>query len=123
MTTADSGHPPSSGTTRIWGHVQDATVGYGFRPPRAAGWLLSLLAVGSIAYGVHPPHPFKVSEAPPFNAAFYTLDLLLPVIDFSQERAFSPTGWYQGLSYVLIITGWLLATTIVAGVTRTVSRQ
>ncbi|BAC69486.1 membrane-associated oxidoreductase [Streptomyces avermitilis] len=108
---------------RIWGHVQDATVGYGFRPLRAAGWLLSLLAVGSIAYGVHPPHPLKASEAPPFNAVFYTLDLLLPVIDFGQERAFSPTDWYQGLSYVLIITGWILATTIVTGVTRTVSRQ
>lgn len=79
--------------------------------------------MGSIAYGVHPPHPCKVSEAPPFNAVFCTLDLLLPVIDFGQERAFSPTGWYQGLSYVLIITGWILATTSVAGVTRTVSRQ
>jgi len=108
---------------RAWGHLQDATVGYGFRPLRAAVWLLSLLAVGSIAYGVHQPPPIKADEAPHFNPVFYSLDLLLPVIDFGQERAFSPTGWYQGLSYVLIITGWILATTIVAGVTRTVSRQ
>ncbi|MEU9487450.1 hypothetical protein AB0D83_27960 [Streptomyces decoyicus] len=37
-------------------------------------------------------------------------------------RASAP-GWHQWLSYALIITGWTLATTIVAGVTRTVSRQ
>ena len=108
---------------RAWGHLQDATVGYGFRPLRAAVWLLSLLAIGSIAYGLHHPPPVKADEAPEFNPVFYTLDLLLPIIDFGQEHAFSPTGWYQGLSYVLIITGWVLASTIVAGVTRTVSRQ
>jgi hypothetical protein len=108
---------------RLWGHVQDATVGYGFRPLRAAVWLLSLLAVGSVTYGLHHPPPLQPSEAPEFNPVFYTLDLLLPVISFGQESAFAPRGWYQTLSYVLIITGWILATTVVAGVTRTVSRQ
>jgi hypothetical protein len=108
---------------RIWGYVQDATVGYGFRPLRAAVWLLSLLAVGSIAYALHHPHALKASEAPDFNPVFYTLDLLLPVISFGQEGAFAPDGWYQYLSYTLIITGWILATTVVTGVTRTVSRQ
>ncbi|MEU2057661.1 membrane-associated oxidoreductase [Streptomyces bungoensis] len=108
---------------RLWGYVQDATVGYGFRPLRAAVWLLSLMAVGSLAYGLHHPRPVKAGEAPDFNPVFYTLDLLLPVIDFGQESAFAPEGWYQWLSYGLIITGWILATAIVAGVTRTVSRQ
>ncbi|MFD5892659.1 hypothetical protein [Streptomyces sp. NPDC060366] len=32
-------------------------------------------------------------------------------------------GRHQGLAYFLIITGWILATTIIAGVTRAVSRQ
>ncbi|MER5195562.1 membrane-associated oxidoreductase [Streptomyces sp. NPDC002755] len=108
---------------RVWGHLQDAAVGYGFRPLRAAVWLLSLLAVGSIAYAGHHPPPLKAGEAPDFNPVFYTLDLLLPVISFGQESAFAPRGWYQSLSYVLIVTGWILATTVVAGVTRTVSRQ
>ncbi|MFG2125837.1 membrane-associated oxidoreductase [Streptomyces sp. NPDC048710] len=108
---------------RLWGYVQDATVGYGFRPLRACAWLLSLLAVGSIAYALHHPRPLKASEAPHFNPVFYTLDLLLPVISFGQEDAFAPDGWYQALSYALIITGWILATTVVTGVTRTVSRQ
>jgi hypothetical protein len=108
---------------RIWGYVQDTTVGYGFRPLRACGWLLSLLAIGSIAYGLHHPHALKASEAPHFNPVFYTLDLLLPVISFGQEEAFAPAGWYQYLAYALIITGWILATTVVTGVSRTVSRQ
>ncbi|MFE2881344.1 membrane-associated oxidoreductase [Streptomyces sp. NPDC059272] len=108
---------------RVWGYVQDATVGYGFRPLRACAWLLSLLAIGSLAYGLHHPHALKASEAPHFNPVFYTLDLLLPVISFGQEEAFAPDGWYQYLAYGLIITGWILATTVVTGVTRTVSRQ
>ncbi|ANS69282.1 membrane-associated oxidoreductase [Streptomyces lincolnensis] len=108
---------------RLWGHVQDATVGYGFRPLRACVWLLSLLAIGSVAYGLHHPRPLKPSEAPDFNPVFYTLDLLLPVISFGQESAFAPDDGYQTLSYALVISGWILATTVFAGVTRTVSRQ
>ncbi|KOG42872.1 hypothetical protein [Streptomyces resistomycificus] len=108
---------------RLWGHVQDATVGYGFRPLRACVWLLSLLAIGSVAYALHHPRPLKPSEAPDFNPVFYTLDLLLPVISFGQEGAFAPEGGYQTLSYALVIAGWILATTVFTGVTRTVSRQ
>ncbi|MEU1515993.1 membrane-associated oxidoreductase [Streptomyces sp. NPDC005811] len=108
---------------RLWGHLQDAAVGYGFRPLRAAVWLLSLLAAGSLAYAGHPPPPLKADEAPEFNPVFYTLDLLLPVISFGQEEAFAPRGGYQTLSYVLVATGWILATTVAAGVTRTISRQ
>ncbi|MFI0543836.1 membrane-associated oxidoreductase [Streptomyces sp. WSLK1-3] len=108
---------------RLWGHVQDATVGYGFHPLRACVWLVSLLAVGTAAYGLHHPPPLKADEAPHFNALFYTLDLLLPVISFGQEGAFAPRGWYQSLSYALVIAGWILATTVFAGVTLTVNRQ
>ncbi|AWW36743.1 membrane-associated oxidoreductase [Streptomyces sp. AS58] len=108
---------------RLWGHVQDAAVGYGFRPLRAAGWLLSLLALGSVAYTVHRPRALKPAEAPEFDPVFYTLDLLLPVISFGQESAFAPAGWYRTLAHVLVLTGWILATTVVAGITRTVSRQ
>ncbi|MFF4587280.1 membrane-associated oxidoreductase [Streptomyces sp. NPDC001388] len=108
---------------KVWGHLQDAAVGYGFRPLRAAVWLLSLLAVGSLVYAGHHPPALKAGEAPRFDPVFYTLDLLLPVISFGQEGAFAPRGGYQTLSYVLVVTGWILATTVVAGVTRTVSRQ
>ncbi|WP_438319286.1 membrane-associated oxidoreductase [Streptomyces sp. HUAS TT3] len=109
--------------TRLWGVLQDATVGYGFRPLRAAGWLLALLLTGSLAYGLRPPPPLKAGEAPEFNPVFYTLDLLLPIIGFGQEQAFAPRGWGQWLSYLLIVTGWVLATTTAAGVSRSLQRQ
>lgn len=108
---------------RLWGYLQDVTVGYGFRPLRALAWLLSLLAIGSIVYALHEPPPLKASEHPDFNPVFFTLDLLLPVISFGQEGAFAPKGGYQTLSYALVITGWLLASTVITGITRTVSRQ
>ncbi|GGW71736.1 hypothetical protein GCM10010503_56260 [Streptomyces lucensis JCM 4490] len=108
---------------RVWGAVQDVTVGYGFRPLRAAGWLLSLLAIGSAAFALHHPPPLKADEAPPFSPVFYTLDLLLPVISFGQDASFAPRGGYQVLAHVLVLTGWILATTVIAGITRTVSRQ
>ncbi|MFB9466547.1 membrane-associated oxidoreductase [Streptomyces cinereospinus] len=112
-----------SGAGRLWGLLQDATVGYGYRPLRAAGWLLSLLCVGSLVYALHHPPALKPSEAPAFHPVFYTLDLLLPVISFGQEPAFAPEGRYQALAYVLVLTGWILATTVAAGVSRTISRQ
>ncbi|MFF7751257.1 membrane-associated oxidoreductase [Streptomyces sp. NPDC007971] len=108
---------------RLWGWLQDAAVGYGFRPMRAAGWLLLLLCTGTVAFALHHPPALKPSEAPAFNPLFYTLDLLLPIIDFGQDGAFAPRGWYQWLSYLLIATGWVLATTIAAGVTRSLNRQ
>ncbi|TDD60803.1 membrane-associated oxidoreductase, partial [Actinomadura darangshiensis] len=108
---------------RMWGYLQDVTVGYGFRPMWAAAWLAGLLTVGTAVFGLHHPEPLKAGEHPPFNALFYTLDLLLPIIDFGQEKAFKTAGGQQWLAYSLIITGWVLATTIAAGVTRTLSRQ
>ncbi|MFG3254743.1 membrane-associated oxidoreductase [Streptomyces sp. NPDC048172] len=108
---------------RLWGHLQDATVGYGFRPMRAAGWLAGLLLVGTVTYGLRPPRPLKSGEAPGFHALAYTLDLLLPIIDLGQEKSYTPDGAYQWLSYALVLAGWVLATTFAAGVTRVLSRQ
>ncbi|MFI6087076.1 membrane-associated oxidoreductase [Streptomyces sp. NPDC051218] len=108
---------------KAWGHLQDVTVGYGFRPTRAAVWLLSLLLIGSVTYAVREPVALKPKEAAEFNPVFYTLDLLLPIIDFGQEHAYASRGAYQWLGYALVIMGWTLATTIAAGVTRSISRQ
>lgn len=108
---------------KVWGYLQDATVGYGFRPTRAAVWLLSLLLIGSVAYAVREPAALKPKEAPEFNPVFYTLDLLLPIIDFGQEHAYASRGAFQWFGYALVIMGWTLATTIAAGITRAISRQ
>ena len=59
-------------------------------------WLLGLLLVGTVVYGIHHPQPTEPGKPPTFDALIYTLDLLLPIIDFGQEQAFSPGGAYQG---------------------------
>ncbi|BDD73966.1 MULTISPECIES: oxidoreductase [Streptomyces] len=109
--------------TRLWGHVQDVSVGYGYRPLRAGLWLLALLACGALYFAQHTPAPLEAAKAPPFNAVFYTLDLLVPIITFGQEPAYAPRGPGQWLSYALITAGWILATTVTAGLSRTLNRQ
>jgi hypothetical protein len=106
---------------RLWGHVQDWLVGYGYRPKRAAAWLTGLIAVATPVFAVE--HPPAQSDAPDFNPFLYAVDLLVPVVGFGQEGAFNPQGWQQWFAAALIAAGWILATTIIAGATRVLSRQ
>lgn len=106
---------------KAWGLLQDATVGYGYRPWLAGLWLLGLLAAGSAYFASHHPAPLGTSGLH-FNAVAYTLDLLVPVVNLGQSGAWNPSGSSQVLAYALIISGWTLATTLVAGVTRILVR-
>ncbi|MFE1955274.1 oxidoreductase [Streptomyces sp. NPDC059524] len=108
---------------RVWGYVQDATVGYGYRPGRAALWIIALLAVGASFFSAHRPAPLEAAKAPPFNPVFYALDLLLPLFGFGQKAAYAPHGAGQWLAYALTTAGWVLATTVTAGVSRALNRQ
>jgi hypothetical protein len=108
---------------RAWGLLQDITVGYGYRPSRAALWLAALLALGSIIYALAPPAPLNATGTPHFNPVIYTLDLLLPVVNLGQKYAFNPSGAEQWLSYLLVAGGWVLATTIATSAARIISRR
>ncbi|MCP2339997.1 hypothetical protein [Actinomadura rupiterrae] len=108
---------------RLWGYVQDWTVGYGYRPMRAATWLIALLTLGTLIFTWHHPPVLKPDEHPRFNPFLYTLDLLLPIISFGQESAFAPKGTDQWFAAALVASGWILATTIITGATRVLSRQ
>ena len=103
--------------------MQDITVGYGYRPTRAALWLAALLALGTVVFAIAPPAPFAGTQVPPFNPLIYTLNLLLPVVAFGQARAYDPRGPEQWLSYVLIAAGWTLATAVAAGIIRVLQRD
>lgn len=107
---------------RLWGVAQDVMVGYGYRPLRALGWLLFLLTVGTVAFWYHPPTALGANP-PPFHPAVYTADVLLPLIDLHQETAYQPSGGYQALMYGLMAAGWVLVTTVAAGVARSVRRD
>jgi hypothetical protein len=108
---------------RLWGILQDVTTGYGYRPGRAGLWLIALLALGTAVFGLHPPAPIRSSGVPAFNPFFYTADLLLPVGRYGQQAAFGPKGAYQWIAYGFMTAGWLLATTIITGITRALYRS
>ncbi|MEW2071956.1 oxidoreductase [Streptomyces sp. NPDC007346] len=108
---------------RVWGHLLDATVGYGYRPWLAALWMTALCLLGSLVFSAGSPVRTKDGEGAPFNPLFYTVDLLFPIGDFGQRGAWHWTGAAQWLSYLLIAVGWLLTTAVVAGVSRTLSRN
>ncbi len=107
---------------RVWGVVQDFTLGYGYRPWRALAWLALLLAAGSIIFDLYPPPPLQPGATPHFNPIVYTLDLLLPLVDLGQKHAFNPAGALQWFSYVLVASGWIFVTTIAAAAARVLRR-
>ncbi|MBC6457415.1 hypothetical protein HKK72_05810 [Actinomadura sp. HBU206391] len=106
-------------TGRVWNHLLDWTVGYGFRPWLAAMWLSLLVAVGTTVFSAERPRAIKPpDERPHLHTFIYTLDLLIPIGTFGQRDAWEPVGWTQWLAYVLIAAGWILATALIAGATR-----
>ncbi|NEA59065.1 oxidoreductase [Streptomyces sp. SID13666] len=111
---------PLAGT--LWGYLQDMTVGYGYRPGRAAVWMAVLWAIGATFFSLHAPPALKPDEAPHWSAPLYALDLLLPVIDLGQDSAWKPSGGAQWAATVLVLLGWILATTVAAGASRLLRR-
>lgn len=108
---------------RVAGLLQDITVGYGYRPRRALTWLALLLVTGSIVFSTAPPPAMTNGQAPHFNGIVYAIDLMLPVVDLGQKYEFKPSGGEQWLSYLLMAAGWILATTVAAGVARVLRRR
>ncbi|WP_353945421.1 hypothetical protein ABII15_30180 [Streptomyces sp. HUAS MG91] len=109
------------GMARLWEGLLQVTVGFGFRPWRALGWLAALVVVGTAVFGRFPPTALEPEKAPRFHAAAYTLDLLLPLVSLGQESAFQPSGAVQWLSYALTGVGWVLASAVGLGLGRSLS--
>ena len=108
-------------TGRAWGYLLDWTVGYGYRPWLAALWLAVLLTAGTVTFTVIRPLPVAGGPVLHFNPLIYALDLLTPIGVFGLRDAFTPAGATQWLAYALTAAGWILATTVIAGVTRSLA--
>ncbi|WP_354639601.1 oxidoreductase [Kitasatospora camelliae] len=106
---------------RLWGHVQDIAVGYGYRPGRAGLWLLLTWAAGAVYFAENPPPAIKPDEQPTWNPVLYALSKVLPLIDLGQG-GWNPDRAGQYVSAGLVLTGWVLATTVLAGATRLLQR-
>jgi hypothetical protein len=101
---------------RLWGYIEDAIVGYSYRPGRALAWLLALTVVVASVFSVAPPRPVQASH-PSFQPVAYALDLILPILDLGQDKAFTSVGGSQWIAWASTIAGWLLATAVIAGIT------
>jgi hypothetical protein len=108
---------------RAAGRLLDAAVGHGYRPWLAAIWLALLLTAGTVIYSVDQLHALPGGPVPPFNAFAYTLDLLIPIGAFGLRSASASAGPAQWLADGLIAADWILATAVIAGITRTVRRE
>ncbi|GGX00046.1 oxidoreductase [Streptomyces malachitofuscus] len=109
---------------RMWGHLLDVTVGYGYRPWLAGVWLFALTLLGTLAFATDSPNPVKRGEAAPFHSLVYTLDLLIPIAGLGQRTAWHwSNGSLQWLAHLLVAFGWLLTTALIAGVTRTLQKN
>ncbi|MET9360935.1 oxidoreductase [Streptomyces sp. NPDC006632] len=107
---------------KAWGVLQDLTVAYGYRPGRAALWMAVLWAAGTLAFSHYDPRPIKPDEHPDWNAALYALDLLIPVVNLGQDGYWRLSGVWQWAAALLILLGWILATTVAAGASRLLRR-
>jgi hypothetical protein len=110
---------------RLWSVLQRWMVGYGYRPMRALFWLMTVLAVGMTWFASRPvPRPVSVDDTDlVWSAPLYTLDQLIPIVDFGYANRFSFVGVSQWISAVLVAVGWILATTVAAGLSRMLRRN
>jgi hypothetical protein len=101
------------------------TVGYGHRTWLAAIWLAGLLGLGTLVFtNAHPHDLTRVDpHAPAFNAFGYTLDVLLPIVDLGQQKAWQAHGAAMYWSWAFIAAGWVLTTAVVAGLTGILKRD
>jgi hypothetical protein len=108
---------------RLWSWLQRSMVGYGYRPMRALLWLLACLVLGTIWFALHPaPHEINEQDHIAWNPLLYTLDHLVPIVDFGHKNRWNVSGLSQWISAALIAIGWTLATTVAAGVSRMLRR-
>lgn len=109
---------------RLWSWLQRWMVGYGYRPMRALFWLVTVLASGTVWFAARPaPSPVSTDDAHLiWSPPLYTLDQLVPIVDFGYANKWSFVGPSQWISAILVAVGWVLATTVAAGVSRMLRR-
>jgi hypothetical protein len=100
------------------------TVGYGYRTWLAALWLTGLLGLGTAIFAqAYPRHmSATTTPAPAFHPVGYTLDVLIPIVDFGQQKTWTPTGSTLYWTWLLSAAGWILTTAVVAGLTGVLKR-
>jgi hypothetical protein len=107
---------------KIWGYLQDVTIGYGYLPYRAAALFVLVVAAGVVWFWRFSPMPLEPGLDAQFNPFFYTLDVLVPFADFGQRGLWRSTPANEIFKVLLAVYGWTLALTAIAGFARRVAR-
>ena len=102
----------------VWGWLQDLIAGYGYAPGRSLVLLGAAFLVGWLTFRSHHPTPVGPGPHAEFNAALYTLDVLIPVSALGEANDWDPHGSALAVAAGLHILGWLLAITVIAAITR-----
>jgi hypothetical protein len=109
---------------RTWSWLQRWVVGYGYKPMRALVSLTVLLALGTIWFATQPtPHVANTDDHLVWNPFLFTIDQLVPIVDFGFKNRWQLHGASQWVTAGLIAAGWILATTVAAGLTRMLRRS
>ncbi|WP_447004884.1 hypothetical protein ACRAKI_35800 [Saccharothrix isguenensis] len=107
----------------LWSWLQRAMVGYGYRPARALAWLVVAWLLGSIWFAAGPElREINADDELQWNPWLFTIDLVVPIVDFGNKNRWNAVGASQWIASGLIATGWILATTVAAGLSRMLRR-
>ena len=107
----------------LWSWLQRAMVGYGYRPARALAWLVVTWLLGAIWFATGPElKEINADDELSWNPWLFTIDLVVPIVDFGNKNRWNAPGASQWIAAGLIAMGWVLATTVAAGVTRLLKR-
>jgi hypothetical protein len=108
---------------RLWGWLQDWTVGYGYRPWRAGWWLAVCWLLGSLWFTHHQLSRLDTGQDPSWQPVIYTADLLVPVVNLGQDGLWRTSGYSAWVASLLTAVGWLLLSTGATGATRILTRR
>ena len=112
---------------KLWNYIQDAAIGYGYRPTRAFVLLLVLFTAGVVLFRyVSTPysitsghHTFTLN-----NSVAYTLDLILPASALQERQVWqSSNGLGEVAAASLVVFGWVLTATVFAAAARVLQRD
>ncbi|HEY6424619.1 MAG TPA: hypothetical protein VIY28_15515 [Pseudonocardiaceae bacterium] len=115
-----SGNGPAG---QFWGWLQEWTVGYGYRPWRAALLLGVCWLLGSLWFVNHPLTRLDSGQDPSWQPVIYAADLLVPVVNLGQDGLWRTSGASAWVASGLTAVGWLLLSTGAAAVTRILTRR
>lgn len=108
---------------RIWGAMQEYTVGYGYRPWLAVLWLAVFWGMGTVWFSFNEMDNLDADQNPVWNPPLLAVDMLLPIVDLGHDRMWRMVGLSQWVAGVLIAVGWILASTVAAGAARVLKRN